>query len=184
MTTSTFCILYSKLAHIVKLMLHPGQRAVVGQRVLVEGVAPGPDEILPIGPVALGRVKNIIPLTVQHRGRSSSGTALPPRRLGRRRVDKRRRGRRRCGRRKMFEDVVAAGKLDDHAAYVVVAVEEEAAVDVHVVEVLLQHQLGRLEGGRVGPEEVGVPGQREDLNIVRVSVLHIYFSSFSQVVLK
>ena len=178
MTNSTFCILYSKLAHIVKLMLHPGQRAVVGQRVLVEGVAPGPDEILPTG-----RVKNIIPLTVQHRGRSSSGTALPPRRLGRRRVDKRRRGRRRCGRRKMFEDVVAAGKLDDHAAYVVVAVEEEAAVDVHVVEVLLQHQLGRLEGGRVGPEEVGVPGQREDLNIVRVSVLHIYFSSFSQVVL-
>ena len=168
LTNSTFCILYSKLAHIVKLMLHPGQRAVVGQRVLVEGVAPGPDEILPTG-----RVKNIIPLTVQHRGRSSSGTALPPRRLGRR-----------CGRRKMFEDVVAAGKLDDHAAYVVVAVEEEAAVDVHVVEVLLQHQLGRLEGGRVGPEEVGVPGQREDLNIVRVSVLHIYFSSFSQVVLK
>ena len=80
LTNSTFCILYSKLAHIVKLMLHPGQRAVVGQRVLVEGVAPGPDEILPTG-----RVKNIIPLTVQHRGRSSSGTALPPRRLGRRR---------------------------------------------------------------------------------------------------
>jgi len=63
----------------------------------------------------------------------------------------------------MAEDVAAADKLDDNAAHILVGLEDEAAVDVHVVQVLLQHQLGRLEGTGVGPEQVRVPGQREHL---------------------